>query len=212
VNEYVLGRSSTCDVTVSHASVSSKHCRIWCEPPACHPSGCPAPSGAPLRVFLEDLSTNGTTVRTPAHQNVVLRKRQCYELRSGDEVSLVGRSGATSPKGPAPASAEAPTGATSISDAAATATAGGREALGGASATVTDMTVFMWCDLQGRRVEGVPAAAPELVMQPPQPRQNSGSSNGPRPSRVEDLYEVTSVPSKVTPNAPTDPHSPPVCC
>lgn len=155
-------------------------------------------------MFLEDLSTNGTHVRTPAHQNIALRKHQCYELRSGDEISLVGRSGATSPKGPAAAiasEAQLPEttafGAAVAAAAAAGASAAGASAAAAAAATTaTDMVVFMWCDLQGRSVEGVPAPALELVtravgMQPPQPRQHSsGSSSGPRPSRVEDLYEV----------------------
>jgi len=191
VNEYVLGRSSQCDISVSHASVSSRHCRIWCEPAAAHPSGCAAPAGSPLRVFIEDLSTNGTYIRTPTHQNVALRKHQRYELRSGDEISLVGRSGATSPRGP--------TGEAVDSAAAAR---GGHGAAGAATSNMTGMVVFMWCDLQGRSVEGMPAlpAAQEDAattrasgMQPPRPRHNSiggSSSSGPRPNRVEDLYEV----------------------
>ena len=169
--------------------MSSRHCRIWCEPPAAHPSGCAAPAGSPLRVFIEDLSTNGTYIRTPTHQNFALRKHQRYELRSGDEISLVGRSGATSPRGP--------TGEAIDSAAAARWRTAAASA---ASSNITGMVVFMWCDLQGRSVKGMPAlpAAPEdgasraSGMQPPRPRDScvAGSSTSFRTNRVEDLYEV----------------------
>jgi pSer/pThr/pTyr-binding forkhead associated (FHA) protein len=31
LNEYVIGRSRTCDIAVEDARVSSRHCRIYCE-------------------------------------------------------------------------------------------------------------------------------------------------------------------------------------
>ena len=103
-NEYTIGRSPKCDVTVpkprrpdgkgggggdihsyyewAFGMVSNRHCRIY--------ALAPSPSGAlnqqhQLEVFVEDGSGNGTVV----NRSCLLRKGERRLLHSGDEVCLV---------------------------------------------------------------------------------------------------------------------------
>ena len=88
LNEYIIGRSSEADVIVPHKSVSGKHARLWCERVG---------PGHAHRVFIEDLSSNGTIIRTAQNFKFTLRRGQRRELHSGDEISLV-KAGKHSPK------------------------------------------------------------------------------------------------------------------
>jgi len=73
---YVLGRNmESCDITAAHKSVSSTHCRIYCDY-----------TQARLRVFLEDSSVNGTFVNDSLTR---LTRGERMELKSGDEIFLI---------------------------------------------------------------------------------------------------------------------------
>jgi serine/threonine protein kinase len=73
---YVLGRNvASCDITSAHKSVSSTHCRIYCDY-----------TQARLRVFLEDSSGNGTFVNDSLTR---LTRGERMELKSGDEIFLI---------------------------------------------------------------------------------------------------------------------------
>ena len=82
LNEFTLGRSPLMDLRLDNdlASVSSRHCRLFCMPSVTNPS-------APLQVFVEDLSTNGTHLFSGG-QHELLRKSQ-RQLVNGDEICLV---------------------------------------------------------------------------------------------------------------------------
>ena len=73
---YVIGRhSGDCDIVVkNNKSVSSIHCRIYCDY-----------TQARLRVFIEDSSTNGTFI----NDSLTRLSGERMELKSGDEIFLV---------------------------------------------------------------------------------------------------------------------------
>ena len=95
-NEYVLGRSSKCDVQAkppheqikdrkeqavqewAHAMISNKHCRIFCMLKS------PGPSQE-MDVYIEDMSGNGTLI----NGITLLRRGEKRLLHTGDEISLV---------------------------------------------------------------------------------------------------------------------------
>ena len=95
-NEYILGRSSKCDVQAKpprikikdqkeqavqewvHAMISNKHCKIFCMLKS------PGPSQE-MDVYIEDMSGNGTLI----NGTTLLRRGEKRLLHTGDEISLV---------------------------------------------------------------------------------------------------------------------------
>eukprot|EP00605_Chrysophyceae_sp_TOSAG23-4_P000835 GSChrysophyteH1.ASY1.ANO1.925.1 assembled CDS len=73
---YLIGRADECDVKIpgSCLSVSSVHCRIYCDY-----------SQARLRVFLEDCSANGTFIKNMGK----ISNGERIELKTGDEIFVV---------------------------------------------------------------------------------------------------------------------------
>lgn len=71
---YFFGRSNQCDIVVTDNSVSSWHCKIFCDY-----------SQARLRIFVEDTSTNGTFINNSLTR---ITKGERMELKSGDEIYL----------------------------------------------------------------------------------------------------------------------------
>ena len=74
-DNYTIGRSSKCDVTVADIWVSTVHCSIYCDY-----------TQPKMRIFIEDCSVNGTYINNSL---VRLRKNERVELRSGDEIFLL---------------------------------------------------------------------------------------------------------------------------
>jgi FHA domain len=72
---YVIGRSTKADIVVNDGRVSAHHCAVYCDY-----------SEARLRVFIEDMSANGTFVNDSL---IRLTKGKRLELKTGDEIFLV---------------------------------------------------------------------------------------------------------------------------
>ena len=72
---YVIGRSTKADIVVNDGRVSAHHCAVYCDY-----------SEARLRVFVEDMSANGTFVNDSL---IRLTKGKRLELKTGDEIFLV---------------------------------------------------------------------------------------------------------------------------
>ena len=75
--EITIGRRSSCGVNVNHINVSGQHCKIF-------------KKNATLAVFIQDTSTNGTTVN-----GKTLRKGEEAFLEDGAEIVLVPARGAS---------------------------------------------------------------------------------------------------------------------
>lgn len=73
---HILGRSQQCDVIFEHGRISNRHCKIYCERER---------ESAPLDVFVEDSSANGTFI----NKNIKLQKGTRRLLHNGDEISLI---------------------------------------------------------------------------------------------------------------------------
>ena len=81
-----IGRKEECDFTIPCKKLSSKHCQITIK----------FDEKARHKVFLEDLSLNGTFVNkalvsTPSLTPCQVGKDRSVELRNGDEISLLRR-------------------------------------------------------------------------------------------------------------------------
>ena len=72
---YVIGRSTKADIVVEDRRVSAVHCAVYCDY-----------TEARLRVFVEDMSANGTFVNDSL---IRLTRGQRLELKTGDEVFLI---------------------------------------------------------------------------------------------------------------------------
>ena len=72
---YVIGRSTKADIVVDDRRVSAAHCAVYCDY-----------TEARLRVFVEDMSANGTFVNDSL---IRLTRGQRLELKTGDEVFLI---------------------------------------------------------------------------------------------------------------------------
>ena len=72
---YVIGRSTKADIVVEDRRVSAAHCAVYCDY-----------TEARLRVFVEDMSANGTFVNDSL---IRLTRGQRLELKTGDEVFLI---------------------------------------------------------------------------------------------------------------------------
>lgn len=106
-NEYTIGRSSKCDLTVSRPSttkneapnenpntlieqantayglVSNLHCRIYCALSDPKTEAASGPIG--MAVYIEDCSGNGTVI----NKTTLLNRGEKRLLHSGDEISLI---------------------------------------------------------------------------------------------------------------------------
>lgn len=82
LNEYIIGRSKkTAHITVDDGYISGNHCRIYCEKVSAFSS---------LKVIIQDLSSNGTYIRTPAKNMILLDKKEKRQIHSGDEILMLG--------------------------------------------------------------------------------------------------------------------------
>lgn len=70
----------------AHASISNRHCRIYCllNVPETNPH-CSSPSTPEMEVFVEDMSGNGTLI----NGTTLLRKNERRKLHTGDVICLV---------------------------------------------------------------------------------------------------------------------------